>query len=568
MAANIGGAQDAQQQQQPDYSTVATHPGSSSSTPLPSSSSSSSPSEATPLLLPPDPTAKVTHTDSAATLCWTTSPVDESNLDDPRALRRAVKEEAVWLTVSGLSMILTYLCQYSFTFVNTLVLGHLGPKELGAASLAIATSGSIILAPATGYAVALDTFCSTAFTAFTDKRAVGFHLQRGLLAATLHYCLTFPFLWNIEWILVVARQDPEIARLCGQFMRIYLFSALPWMLFECLKRFLQAQGDMKTSTKLLVFIAPLHAVITYLLVWSPWLGLGYVGSPLACCVTNWLTLVGLVVYISCSKAREAWGGFDYRCVYGISEFYKVALPSAMMVCNDWWAFEGLTICASYLGSTALAAQAIVFNTSTMIVQMPFGMSTAVGTRVGHMLGAGRSRTAKLTVKVGYAVTAAFLLVTVSTIIRLSSWWGSIYTSDPEVIHIVAVTLRIVAFTHTVDTFNLVNLGIFRAMGRQRISVLISLLPYYVTMFPVGLYLAFSSLDMGVPGLWTGMLVGLILIVVGQFTFMFGYIDWDREVVACLERLKKSTRIDGQSLKLNVEQLENGEGGLPVIRSEC
>ncbi|KAJ1672898.1 ethionine resistance protein, partial [Spiromyces aspiralis] len=362
--------------------------------------------------------------------------------------------------------------------------------------------------------------------------------------------------------------DPEIARLCGQFMRVYLFSALPWMLFECLKRFVQAQGDMKASTKLLVFIAPLHAVITYLLVLSPWFGLGYIGSPLACCVTNWLALVGLVVYISCSKAREAWGGFDYRCVHGISEFYKVALPSVATVCCDWWAFEALTIGASYLGSTALAAQSIVFNASVMIFQIPLSMSTAIGTRVGHMLGAGRSRTVKLTIKVGYVVITGFILVTMSTIIGLSSWWGSLFTSDPEVIHIVAIALHIVAFTHALDIFNSVNLGIFRAMGRQRIAALIIIPPYYVVMIPVGAYLAFSSLDMGVPGLWLGMLVGLILIVPSQFAFIFGYVDWDREVVACLERLKKSTQVDGQPLKLNVEQLENGEGGLPVIRSDC
>ncbi|KAJ1676340.1 ethionine resistance protein, partial [Spiromyces aspiralis] len=182
------------------------------------------------------PTAKVTHTDSAATLCWTAGPVDESNLDNPRTLRKIVKEEAIWLTVSGLSMMLAYLCQDSFDFVNTVVLGHLGPKALGAASLAIATNNAIILAPAVGYAGALDTFCSTAFTASSDKRVVGFHLQRGLFAVVLHYCLTSPFLWNIEWLLVVARQGPEIARLCGQFMRIFLFGALPLMVFECLKR--------------------------------------------------------------------------------------------------------------------------------------------------------------------------------------------------------------------------------------------------------------------------------------------------------------------------------------------
>ncbi|KAJ1671591.1 ethionine resistance protein, partial [Spiromyces aspiralis] len=283
----------------------------------------------------------------------------------------------------------------------------------------------------------------------------------------------------------MARQDPEIARLCGQFMRIFLFGALPWMIFSCIKRFVQAQGDMKTSTKLLVVIAPLHAVTTYLLVLSPWFGMGYVGSPLACCVTNCLILGGMVVYISCSKAREAWGGFDYRCVHGISEFYKVALPSAAMVCCDWWALEVLTIGASYLGITALAAQSIVVNTSSLITQMPMGMTAALGSRVGNMLGAGRPRAAKLTVKTAYTVTAAFLLVTVSTIIGASSWWGSIYTSDPEIVRIVAITLHVVAFTHAIGTFNLVNLVIFRAMGRQKVGVLISLPPYYVVMVPVG-----------------------------------------------------------------------------------
>ncbi|KAJ1675208.1 ethionine resistance protein [Spiromyces aspiralis] len=554
-------------------SSQATLSGNCSSTPLPASPSSlsSPPSEATPLLLHSDPTqstANVTHTDSAATLCWTTGPTDESNLDDPRALRRAVKEEVTWLTVSGLSMIITYLCEYSFFFVNVVVLGQLGPKALGAASLALTTNGCVNYGPSVGYAGALDTFCSTAFTASSDKRVVGFHLQRGLFAAVLHYCITFPFFWNFEWILVTARQDPEIARLCGQFMRVFLFGALPWMLFECLKRFLQAQGDMKTSTKLLVFIAPLHAAITYLLVLSPWFGLGYVGSPLACCVTNWLMLSILIIYISRSKAREAWGGFDYRCVYGISKFYKVALPSAVMVCCSWWAFEGLTIGASYLGSTSLAAQSVVVSASAMAAQMPLGMSATVGTRVGNMLGAGRSRTAKLTAKAGHAVSTAFLLVTMSAIIGASSWWGTLFTSDPEVIHIVAVTFPILAFTHALDTFNLVNLSVFRAMGRQRIGAMISIPPFYVVMVPLGAYLAFSSLDMGVPGLWTGLLISMIIIVVGQFIFVFGYIDWDREVVACLERLKKSTRINSQPLKLNVEQLENGESGLSVTRSEC
>ena len=298
---------------------------------------------------------------------------------------------------------MTYFLQYSFAFANILSLGHLGAKELGAATLSITTNNVINCAPAIGYACALDTFCSTAFTASADKRVVGFHLSAGT-AVCDHSLLHGPsFLWNIEWLLLLAHQDPEVAHLCGKFMRVFLFGTPPWMLFECLKRFLQAQGDMKTSAKLLIFVAPIHALNNYLLVWSPTIGIGFLGAPLTCCITYWLMFLGLVVYISFSKAREAWGGFDWRCIQGISEFYKLAIPSIAMVCCDWWAFEVLSIEASYLGSQALAAQSIIINTLSLLFQVPGGIGVAVSTRVGNNLGAGKAKLAQLSAQVGIGV---------------------------------------------------------------------------------------------------------------------------------------------------------------------
>ena len=339
-----------------------------------------------------------------------TGVVTEENFSDPATYKEHVVKEAKWIVSSSASMSMTYFLQYSFAFVNILSLGHLGTKELGAATLSITTNNVVSLAPAIGYACALDTFCTTAFTASADKRVVGFHLQRGLLSVIIHYCMVFPFLWNIEWVLLLARQDPEVAHLCGKFMRVFVFGTLPWMMFECLKRFLQAQGDMKTSTKLLMFVAPIHVLNNYLLVWSPTIGIGFLGSPLASCITYWLMFLGLVVYISFSKAREAWGGFDWRCIQGISEFYKLAIPSIAMVCCDWWAFEVLSIEASYLGSQALAAQSIIINTMSLLFQVPLGISVAISTRVGNNLGAGKAKLAQLSSQVGIGVMTIVSLI--------------------------------------------------------------------------------------------------------------------------------------------------------------
>ena len=181
-----------------------------------------------------------------------TEVVTEENFSDPATYREHVVKEAKWIVSSSASASMTYFLQYFFSFVNVMSLGHLGTKELGAATLAIITSNVLSFAPAIGYACALDTFCTTAFTASADKRVVGFHLQRGLFSVIIHYCMVFPILWNIEWMLLLARQDPGVAHLCGKFMRVFVQFWPPTMddVRMSVSSFLQAQGDMKTSTNL------------------------------------------------------------------------------------------------------------------------------------------------------------------------------------------------------------------------------------------------------------------------------------------------------------------------------
>ncbi|KAJ1921922.1 ethionine resistance protein [Mycoemilia scoparia] len=490
---------------------------------------------------------------------------EDAEFNDPAAFWPKVKDEFKWITASSASMSMTYFLQYSFSFVNVLSLGHLGAKELGAAMLGTTTNNVITFAPAIGYACALDTFCSTAFTASSDKRLVGFHLQRGLFAVVVHFLMAVPLLWNVESILLLARQNPETAQLCGKFMKVYMLSILPWMLFECLKRFLQAQGDMKTSAKLLIFVAPIHAINNYLLVWSPTFGIGFLGSPLASAITHWTMLIGLVVYISFSNAREAWGGFDWRFIKGISEFYKLAIPSIAMVCCDWWAFEVLSLSASYLGSNSLAAQSIIINTVSLLFQIPAGISVAVSTRVGNMLGAGRAKSSRLSARVGIIVISTYSILSFCVFTYIQTWWGAIYTSDPKLIALVAGALPIVAISQSFDAINITNLGIMRALGRQRLGAIISIPPYYTIMFPVGIYLAYKQpFALGVAGLWLGMAIGLSIIVICQLSFILGYVDWDNEVLICLKRLKDSGPQYGGGVKLNVESLEAADEADPIV----
>ncbi|KAJ1985992.1 ethionine resistance protein, partial [Coemansia spiralis] len=269
-----------------------------------------------------------------------------------------IVQEAKWLVSSSIPLILSYLCQSSFTFVSMLSVGKLGVSELAAASLAVMLINFIVLMPCIGMACALETFCSSAFTASSDRTRVGFHLQRGLIVVTIQLIPTVLGFVFIDRLLVLMGQTEEVAELCAQFLRIWLFGSWPQVAFECLKRFVQAQGIMQASTWVMAVVAPLHLINTYALVWSPTFGIGFVGAPWAIVISNWVQFIGLLLYIALSRAREAWGGFTLlECLNGIYEFYKLAIPSAAMMACSWAAFELVTFGSSAFGPVALAAQA-------------------------------------------------------------------------------------------------------------------------------------------------------------------------------------------------------------------
>lgn len=75
------------------------------------------------------------------------------------------------------------------------------------------------------------------------------------------------------------------------------------------------------------------------------------------------------------------------------------------------------------------------------------------------------------------------------------------------------------------------------MGKILHASLGGLLAFYFISIPLGFYFAFT-LTMGLPGLWYGMLVGLIaLVIFYQYLISCKY-DWDELALESFERSAK------------------------------
>ncbi|CAM0136055.1 ethionine resistance protein [Umbelopsis sp. WA50703] len=418
-------------------------------------------------------------------------------------------DEITWLIKKSLPVVAAYLLQSSLQSVTIISVGR-----LGAAELASATLGSI-LATVTGFSVmtgaslALDTLLSQAFTGADDVTVVGLQFQRSLIIMGLLMAPVSVLWWYAEKVFLLLGQDPIIAEKASVFVRLMIPTAPAFGIFEALKKYLQAQGIFSAGTYMLMIGAPLNLIFNYILVWSPMFSIGYIGGPLSTCLSSWIIVLLTVLYIRYINGSAAWGGWN-RAALKVKDwipFMKLAIPGILLICTETWAFEIITLAASWMGTTSLAAQSVIWTTQTTLYTLPFGIGVAAATRSGNLLGGGFSRQAKLAAHMALALAAGIAFFNCGLLLTLRATWGSFFTDDPAVVELVAKVLPFVAVFCIADTTAGISDGLLNGQGRQKIAATINIATYYLTALPIGFWLSFK-MDLGLQGLWLSLAVAM------------------------------------------------------------
>lgn len=83
---------------------------------------------------------------------------------------------------------------------------------------------------------------------------------------------------------------------------------------------------------------------------------------------------------------------------------------------------------------------------------PLGLSTATSVRVGTQLGARNPAGARRTVTATLCLIACLAVINACLVMSVRSWWGRLFTADPDVVDIVARWLFLLAIYTTLDGF--------------------------------------------------------------------------------------------------------------------
>lgn len=389
------------------------------------------------------------------------------------AIESSYRHETRVLSSYSAPLIITFLLQSSEQFSTVFSLGHLGTVELGASSLSTMLAAITGLSVFQGIITSLDTLCTQAYGS-GRKELVGIQVQRCLLLLALMHIPVIAVWLNSEALMLALKQDPEVSRLVGRYMKVFILGMPAFALFETCKRFLQAQGLMTASTYVLFISAPINIILNYALVWHKTIGFGFLGAPTAVVITYWLQATLLILYICFVDGKQAWNGFSKAAFKNWGPMTKLAVPGVICVCSEWGAFEITSLAASYLGKNELAAQSILNTTASIIFQIPFAISVAVSSRVGNLLGGGLGRAAKISCDVALTMAAIISLLSAAALFLFRRRWGLLFTNDHDVVLLVSEVLPLLAFFEIFDCLGAIAGGILRGMGRQSFGAYVNI----------------------------------------------------------------------------------------------
>ncbi|GJS79470.1 protein transparent testa 12 [Tanacetum coccineum] len=451
----------------------------------------------------------------------------------PLEWKVAVTNEVKKTCYIALPMVVVTVSQNLLQVASMSMVGHLGELELAGTAVATSLTNVTGFSLLFGMASALETLCGQAYGARQYQKLGAY--TYGAIISLLLVCLPISFLWIYsEKLLILLGQDPLISTEACKFS-VWLIPALfPYAILQLITRYLLSQSLVLPMLWSSVVALLIHVPTCWSLVF--WFGFGTAGAALAIGISYTLNVIFLGIYMyqskACEKTRVTCSG---DVLTSIKEFFRLAIPSAVMICLEWWSYEIVVLLSGLLPNPQLETSvlSICLTVSMSHYFIPYSFGAAASTRISNELGAGNPQAAKMALLVGSTLGAVEVIITITTLLCSRSVLGYAFGNDEELVDYVKDITLLLCFTMFSDTITAILQGVARGTGWQHIGAYINLGSYYLAGIPMALILGFVVHLRG-KGLWGGLFTGSIMQCI-LLTLVTCSTNWEKQATKARER---------------------------------
>jgi len=407
------------------------------------------------------------------------------------------------------------LGQMSMGFVDTVMVGRLGPDALAGVALGN-TLFFFLLILCTGMVQAVSPMVSQAVGA-GEPDTIERSVRQGLWLGIILSVPVMTLLWFIEPILHLLGQTDVAVDGASAYLRAIMWAFLPACWFTALRSFVEGLARPLPVTLITIFAACLNAGANYVLMFGA-LGLpalGLVGTGLASTIVFW-TMFGLLSLLVVLR-----GPFREYTIFGklripdpetLRELVDIGWPMGVARGIEAGLFMITALMVGAIGATSLAAHQVAIQCAAFTFMVPMGVGIAGQVRVGHA--AGRKDRAA-TRRAGYAsisIATTFMAITMVVFLMVPEWIVSLYldmdaAKNAAVIPLAAQLIGIAAIFQVVDGLQIAAAEALRGLKDTRGPMVIGFFSYWGIGLSLG-YLFGVHLGFGAPGLWWGLVGGL------------------------------------------------------------
>ncbi|KAL1317121.1 hypothetical protein HN51_069214 [Arachis hypogaea] len=469
------------------------------------------------------------------TVVFTTDSDDIGPITGPIDFLRQFSIEAKKLWYLAGPAIFTSLCQYSLGAITQLFAGHVSTIALAAVSIENSVIAGFCFGIMIGMGSALETLCGQAFGAGKPEM-LGVYMQRSwIILNTTALLLSLLYVFARQ-ILKAIGETTAIAEAAGVFALYMIPQLFAYSMNFPIQKFLQAQSKMMIMAWTAAVALVAHAVLSWVLMLK--LGWGLVGAAAVLNAAWWFMVIVKIGYVVCGYCGKTWRGFSFQAFQNLWAFLRLSFASAIMLCLEVWYFMALILIAGYLKNAEVSvdAMSICMNILGWMIMLTLGMNAAVSVRVSNELGARHPRTAKFAIAVAVITTLMVSFVLSMVLVIFRKEYPSLFTTDEDVKELVIELTPMLALCIIINNVQPVLSGVAVGAGWQATVAYVNITCYYLIGVPLGLLLGFK-LDLGVIGIWSGMMSGTILQSCVLF-FMVYKTNWNKEASLAEDRIKK------------------------------
>ena len=418
--------------------------------------------------------------------------------------------------VLGLPLIGSHLAQMALHVTDTVMVGWYGVVPLAAVVLG-SSSFFIVFVVGSGFAKAVMPMVAAALGR-GDETQVRRDTRMGLWLSIAYGIVVFPIFWWSGPILLALGQNPEVAAIAQDYMRIAGLGMVPALMVTVLQSYLSALHRTQVVLWVTLAAVGLNIAVNWVLIFGNWgfPELGAQGAAVATISTQILSLVVLGLYAGFLpelKRFRLFQRFWRPDWHAMGQVWRLGVPIGLTGLAEGGMFQASALMMGWIGTVELAAHGIALEVAALTFMLHVGLSSAATIRIARFDGQGDRDALRQAAKVAVVISFGAAILSVLLFILIPEPIVALFLdlTKPESAAIVAygsVLLMVAGLFQLADGMQVMALGLLRGVQDTRVPLGLAAVSYWLIGIPCSYVLAFP-MGYGGVGLWFGLVIGLV-----------------------------------------------------------